>query len=455
MKKKIKIIGLALLLAMSVSACGLIKGKEETKENKETKETKKEENLYSPILADDVEIPDVEYPYMIKVNKAANCITVYTLDIEEDYTVPVRSLICSVGDGEIPEGTFQLGETTEWEMLSDGSFGRHVTRIVDNIMLHSVSYTAKSEDALDVEAYNHLGDTISGNSIVLGDADAQWIAENCPEGTKIEIYSDEEKDGPLGKPWARLISDKITWDPTDPSSENAWYVPVSFFGIEDKVIKVGETADLLSNISAKDKYGNDLTQELKVYGEVNSNKAGEYEVTYSCKNADGDKRNVSIKVKVEGEDAVLEASAEETSKETKKPEETKEPEKTKEAKKTKEPEKTKEVQKTEQPVIATTQPPTPAPKKAQEITTVTTITTVEQVDNESPQITFVANSPYVASISDSYLRQRISVSDNISGIEGVYISVCRVPENGSYIVVYEVFDNAGNSSCVSETVYLN
>lgn len=32
--------------------------------------------------------------------------------------------------------------------------------------------------------------------------DAKWIAENCPEGTTVEIY-DGEDPGPLGKPEAQ------------------------------------------------------------------------------------------------------------------------------------------------------------------------------------------------------------------------------------------------------------
>lgn len=456
MKRKIGMISLAVLLAISVSACGIIQ-KDKKKESKNTSsesdssENDKEEDQYSPIIAKDVEVPDIEYPYMIKVNKAMNCITVYTVDENNEYTVPERALICSTGGDETPEGTFQLGESVDWQMLSDGNYGRYVTHLVDDVLIRSVNYLAQSEDALDVDSYNSLGDTISGSSIVVGDADAKWIAENCPEGTKVEVYNDDKEAGPLGKPVARLISDKITWDPTDPSSENAWYVPVSFFGIEDKVISIGETPDLLSGVTAKDKYGNDLTASIKIYGEVDSNTAGDYKITYSCKNEDGEEREVKINVTVEGDvSAALE---------TEQPEAAKEPAKQPEA--TKEPVNTPAPSPSSTPTIEPTQ--TPKQEEAVQtnnsyeeiITTTTVTTTVEQVDNEPPKISLVANTPYVTSLSDAYLRQRISVTDNLSGVEGIYISLCRIPENGSYIVVYEAFDNAGNGSCISETVYIN
>jgi len=459
MKRKIGIMGLALMLVVNITACSLPilnnkKDKEATKkEETSDKEAKdKEENVYSPIIAKDVKAADAEYPYMLKINKAFNCITVYTLDDKKEYTLAVRSLICSTGGSETPDGTFQLGESVEWAMLPEGNYGRYVTRVVDNVVIRSVDYLAQSEDALDVPSYNSLGDTVSGSAIVLGDADAKWIADNCPEGTKVEIYSDDKEAGPLGKPLARLIPDDVTWDPTDPSSENAWYVPVSFKGIEDKVIKVGETPDFLDGVTAKDKYCNDLTAAIKVYGEVDVNKPGKYKITYSCENSDGNKRDVSINVKVVDKDSDVTAQAAEEPTE----EPTQAPTETPTQAPTKAPEVTQAA--TPQPTVVPTQAPTQAPARTgaptQKPTTVTTVTTVQIVDNEAPVVRFVASSPYVSSLSDGYLANRISAADNGSGVEGVYISICRVPEDGSYVVVYEVFDNAGNSTCVSETVYL-
>lgn len=426
MKKKIVILGLVFVLSINVTACSLpVFNNDKNDKNvqeEETSDETEEENLYSPILADDVKIPDVEYPYMLKVNKAHNCMTVYTLDSDEEYTKAVRSMICSTGGSDTPDGTFQLGDSVEWQMLADGNYGRYVTRVVDDVVIRSVDYYAQSEDSLNASSYNSLGDTVSGSSIVLGDADAQWIAQNCPEGTKIEIFSDDKEEEPLGKPLARLIPENVKWDPTDPSTENAWYVPVSFKGIEDKVVKVGEVPELLAGVTAKDKYCNDLTTAIKVYGEVDVNKPGEYEITYSCENTEGNKRDVVINVKVvEDDEEAVQSSEEETSAE---PTSTNQP--------TNEPVQ-ETIEPTPTPEVADASTPTPVP--TEKTSTVTTITTVSIIDEEPPKVGFVADSSRVSSLSDSYLLNRIYAYDIDSGIEGIYISTCRISDDGGYIIV--------------------
>lgn len=455
MKKRVVFLCAALILAVGLTACGEVSSKSQKSENKkdeqnvsENKESKDsdEDAKYSPIVAKDVKVADSEYPYQIKVNRAQNCITVYTLDKDEEYTVPVRSLICSTGGELIPTGTFQLGETVEWQMLPNGDFGRYVTRLIDNVVIRSVSYKAQSEDSLDVDSYNCLGDTIEDSSIVLGEADAQWIAENCPDGTQVEVYDNNDEAGPLGKPLARLISDKITWDPTNTNSENAWYVPVSFFGVEDKTVEKGKTPDLLEGITAKDKYGKDLTASIKVYGEVNINKAGDYKINYSCENSNGEKREIESVV------TVVDDSEEKQPATSVQPENTPQP--------TTAPQATIEPQITLTPETASAAPtvsaavPATASNSDASTTVITTITTVEEVDEEPPTITFTAKSAIVSSIKEDYLRNRIRVTDYGSGVDDVYINVCRIPDDGSYVVIYEAFDHAGNSSCVSETVYL-
>ena len=39
----------------------------------------------------------VDYPYYIKVNRQANCVTIYKKDENGNYTVPVKAMVCSVG----------------------------------------------------------------------------------------------------------------------------------------------------------------------------------------------------------------------------------------------------------------------------------------------------------------------------------------------------------------------
>lgn len=417
MKKRWKVLALVAVMVFLLGGCG--------DDNKDTGSKKEKENPsvesnYSPIVAEDVKIPNEEYPYMLKVNREMNCVNVYTLDDEGEYTVPVRAMLCSVGE-DVEKGIFQIGTTEEWQMMADGTYGQYVTRIVDQVVFSSVPYAAEIEDSLNVDAFNHLGENVSGSSVALEAADAKWIADNCPEGTSVEVYEDEEA-GPLGRPDNRLISGDITWDPTDEDTENAWYVPVSFFGIKDKTIAKGETIDLYEGVTAKDKYGTNLTSSVKVYGEVDVNETGEYKVTYSCENTDGKTREIERKI------IVKEADNQETVA-TEAP--------------------VTEIPAT--PVPTLTVKPTKAPSnnidKSQKVT-------VEKSDNIPPKAHLTGNTCDVKSLEKDYLMNRILVVDENSGVGDIYITVCPLSGTDMYVVIYEAFDKAGNSACVSEVVRL-
>ena len=92
-------------------------------------------------------------------------------------------------------------------------------------MFHSVPYYKKSKSALCTEKYNKLGQQAFMGCVRLTVEDAKWIADNCPSGTTVEIYEDDDP-GPLGKPEAAHIdtdSPNKGWDPTDPDVENPWH----------------------------------------------------------------------------------------------------------------------------------------------------------------------------------------------------------------------------------------
>lgn len=168
---------------------------------------------------------DVEFPYYIRVNRKQNCVTVYALDENGEYTVPYKAIICSTGlYNATPKGTFQLSTKYLWRELYGGVYGQYATRIHGGVLFHSVPYYRKSKDSLCTDKYNKLGQQASMGCIRLTVEDAKWIAENCPSGTTVEIYDDDDP-GPLGKPEAIKIdtdSPNKGWDPTDPDEENPW-----------------------------------------------------------------------------------------------------------------------------------------------------------------------------------------------------------------------------------------
>lgn len=167
-----------------------------------------------------------EFPYYIKINRRQNCITVYTSDENGEYTVPYKAMICSTGlYNATPRGTFHLSTKYLWRELYGKVYGQYATRITGGVLFHSVPYYKKSKSALCTEKYNKLGQQASMGCVRLTVEDAKWIADNCPSGTTVEIYDDDDP-GPLGKPEAAHIdtdSPNKGWDPTDPDVENPWH----------------------------------------------------------------------------------------------------------------------------------------------------------------------------------------------------------------------------------------
>lgn len=169
---------------------------------------------------------ETEFPYYIKINRKQNCITVYTSDENGEYTVPYKAMICSTGlYNATPRGTFHLSTKYLWRELYGKVYGQYATRITGGVLFHSVPYYKKSKSALCTEKYNKLGQQASMGCVRLTVEDAKWIADNCPSGTTVEIY-DNDDPGPLGKPEAAHIdtdSPNKGWDPTDPDVENPWH----------------------------------------------------------------------------------------------------------------------------------------------------------------------------------------------------------------------------------------
>ncbi|MCM1157245.1 MAG: L,D-transpeptidase family protein [Bacteroidales bacterium] len=156
--------------------------------------------------------------YMIYVNRAASCVTVYTYDEATGYyTVPVVAFVCSAGK-ETPLGTFHIRDKLRWHELIGPSWGQWCEHLTTDILFHSVFYDRKNDNhSLNVKAYNQLGTVASHGCIRLTAGDAKWIYDNCKVGTRVVIYDDASYPGPFDKPQARKLAWNQTWDPTDPN----------------------------------------------------------------------------------------------------------------------------------------------------------------------------------------------------------------------------------------------
>lgn len=168
------------------------------------------------------EVPSFKYysgenRYMVKVNRQMNYITIYTYDADGNYTIPVKSMVCSVGrEGHYtPMGTFKLGDRARWCLLVNDTWGQYATRINGPIMFHSVPYLTNSNDTLEYWEYNKLGEAASLGCIRLNVENAKWIFDNCPSGTIVEVYESSDKCE-IGLSETIELPEGTGWDPTDP-----------------------------------------------------------------------------------------------------------------------------------------------------------------------------------------------------------------------------------------------
>lgn len=196
----------------------------ESETETETKsETETEEETVDPETLIDF---SAQYPYIIYVNRSLNRVVVYGIDYDGNYTVPYLGFVCSVGtDNKTVTGTFQISDKYEWRQLVDGSYGQYAVRIYKGILFHSVPYTSMSKDTLETEEYNKLGQAASLGCIRLAVIDAKWIYDNCPKGTTVVIYDDEDEEFEVEFRETITIdtdSEFACWDPTDPDENNPW-----------------------------------------------------------------------------------------------------------------------------------------------------------------------------------------------------------------------------------------
>ena len=79
-------------------------------------------------------------PYYIKVNYSSNVVTIYVADKNGNYTIPCRACTCSTGTATPTSGKYKMDYKYRWLGLFGGVYGQYCTRIVGNILFHSVPY---------------------------------------------------------------------------------------------------------------------------------------------------------------------------------------------------------------------------------------------------------------------------------------------------------------------------
>lgn len=237
---------------------------------------------------------NVEFPYFIQVNRAANCVTVYGIDANNEYKIPVKAFVCSCGrEGEetIVGENYTTSDKYIWRLMNDNTYGHYAFRINKGYLFHSVPYYTAHNNDLEAEEYNKLGFFASLGCVRMCVRDVKWLYDNCPAGTQVTIYDDAANPGPLGKPEAIKIpvdSEFAGWDPTDPDEGNPWRVfKAELKGVADITTKVGQKVDLKANVTALDTCGNDITDKIITIGRYTFDQAGTYDITYKVTDAIG------------------------------------------------------------------------------------------------------------------------------------------------------------------------
>lgn len=264
----------------------------------EDKEPEADEVSYTPP-------EDARYPYYIRVNRAANCVTVYGIDKNSEYTIPVKSFACSCGrQGEetIIGTDFATSDKYTWRLMVDGTYGQYADRIYEGYLFHSVPYFKQDKSTLETEEFNKLGSFASLGCIRMCVRDVKWIYDNCPVYTRVTIYDDAANPGPLGKPETIKIpldSPNAGWDPTDPDEANPWKDSHAMIkGAADLSCRVGESIDIKKSVTATDTCGNDITDKIITIGRYTFDQAGEYSITYKVTDAIGSTDTKTIKLTV-------------------------------------------------------------------------------------------------------------------------------------------------------------
>lgn len=250
-----------------------------------------------------------DIPYYIKVNNQANVVTIYTKDGDGNYTIPYKSMICSIGTATPAAGniyTIPGGKWDRWTwgQMVGGVWAQYYTRIERSILFHSVPYTSKDKGSLEYWEYDKLGTKASAGCIRLTVQDAKWIYENCKPGTKVEFYADSNP-GPLGKPSAQKISEDEAvrgWDPTDPDANNPWInyvrpstteaiipnVPAETPKVEESPATTTNTTEPATTVPPSDSENPD-TQPENPTDSKNSGESGETEPTEPTESEENDK----------------------------------------------------------------------------------------------------------------------------------------------------------------------
>ena len=161
-------------------------------------------------------------PFYIRVNLGAQIVTAYKYNQANDCYDYVKDMICSTGkvSGSTPVGGFAIYDRYSWLKLVGNVYGQYCVRFNGQILFHSMPYLSKNPSSLKWDEYNKIGMPASLGCVRLQVIDAKWIYDNCSNGTLVDVSNGIANDRLLKSLKPIQLAAGITWDPSDPNTNN-------------------------------------------------------------------------------------------------------------------------------------------------------------------------------------------------------------------------------------------
>ncbi len=145
--------------------------------------------------------PTPKPTYFIIVDVRNQIVSVWGLDEENEYRVPIRYMLCSSGNRSTPTpvGRHVLnGRKSRWCYFPKwGDWARYWTRINPQVAFHSPIHREADASTLKENTYKMLGNRASHGCVRLSNADAKWIYDNVEAGTVVWVREDMETNQEL------------------------------------------------------------------------------------------------------------------------------------------------------------------------------------------------------------------------------------------------------------------
>jgi hypothetical protein len=130
-------------------------------------------------------------PYKLVVSVSDQKVYAYALDGNDEYSVLVRTMVCSTGKKgtATPIGTYESSTCPEekWHYFKKfDCWAQYAYRIEGNILFHSVLFSQKGGRPTS-SSVRALGKRASHGCVRLSVDDAKWIWSNCPAHTIVVV----------------------------------------------------------------------------------------------------------------------------------------------------------------------------------------------------------------------------------------------------------------------------